>query len=261
MARNDSRVLHDTHFQVTQWTRHTERIAPRWCRLAPHTRASACTRACTLYGCAARAPHGNDESSTLEHLASGPFSLSPSLSLPLSPPLSRTMSFSRFLADSPRVARRALALRRATAESRVPDRRTLSAVRARACERARACTHHGGRVRAKRRPRSCHDFAFVYARSLSFNRDHLRHSRASRESPRTRSRSRSRSHSRCGRVLANLRGRGDMFSFPMIYAGKWVARAWKCHAGRYRWQLSMGRSSVLLGRMRPPGELEFRVAF
>lgn len=52
--------------------RHTERIAPRWCWLAPHTRASACTRACTLYGCAARAPHGNDESSTLEHLASGP---------------------------------------------------------------------------------------------------------------------------------------------------------------------------------------------
>lgn len=111
---------------------HTERIAPRWCRLAPHTRASACTRACTLYGCAARAPHGNDESSTLEHLASGPLSLSP--------PLSRTRASSRFLADSPRVARRALALRRAAAESRVPDRRTLLAVRARACECARACT-------------------------------------------------------------------------------------------------------------------------
>lgn len=38
-------------------------------RAAPHTRASACTHACTLYGCAARAPHGNDESSTLEHLS------------------------------------------------------------------------------------------------------------------------------------------------------------------------------------------------
>lgn len=75
--------------------RHTERIAPRWCWLAPHTRASACTRACTLYGCAARAPHGNDESSTLEHLASGP------RFLPLRP---ARESFSRFLTDSPRVA-------------------------------------------------------------------------------------------------------------------------------------------------------------
>jgi len=111
---------------------HTERIAPRWCRLAPHTRASACTRACTLYGCAARAPHGNDESSTLEHLASGPLSLATSVP---------HASFSRFLVDSPRVARRALVLRHTTAESRVPDRRTLSAVRARACERTRACTH------------------------------------------------------------------------------------------------------------------------
>lgn len=64
---------------------HTERIAPRWCRLAPHTRASACTRACTLYGCAARAPHGNDESSTLEHLASGPHTHSLSLSHHLCP--------------------------------------------------------------------------------------------------------------------------------------------------------------------------------
>lgn len=98
---------------------HTERIAPRWCRLAPHTRASACTRACRLHGCAARAPHGNDESSTLEHLASGP----------LSRHLCPAREFLSLLADSPRVARRALALRRAAAESRVLDRRTLSTVR------------------------------------------------------------------------------------------------------------------------------------
>lgn len=52
----------------------------------------------------------------------------------------------------------------------------------------------------------------------------------------------------CGRVLANLRGRGDMFSFPMIYAGKWVARAWKCHAPRYRWQVSMGKGRVRASR-------------
>lgn len=194
---------------------HTERIAPRWCRLAPHTRAFACTRACTLYGCVARAPHGNDESSTLEHLASGPHSLS----VPRA-------AFSRFLADSPRVARRALALRRTTAESRVPGPRALSAVRARACERARACTGRAAVcVRNVGRGRVMISRLFTRVLSLFPGRDHLRHSRASRESPVRASRSRSRSRSRCGRVLANLRGRGDMFSFPMIYAGKWVARA------------------------------------
>lgn len=51
-------------------------------RAAPHTRASACTRACTLYGCAARAPHGNDESSTLEHLSPLVHSVAHSLSVP-----------------------------------------------------------------------------------------------------------------------------------------------------------------------------------
>lgn len=259
MARNDPRVLHDTHFQVTQWTRAYRRAdsaSPVPARAAPHTRASACTHACTLYGCAARAPHGNDESSTLEHL-------SPLVrSVALVPSASRTRGF----LSLPRwfSARRALAspshpcwipraespdsLHRTYPPPFPPPRVYMWIVRARDA-RSYAC---------QRRPRrSCHDFAFVYARSLSFGRDHLRHSRALVRGPALRSRSRSC----CGQVLANLRGRGDMFSFPMIYAGKWVARAWKCHAGRYRWQLSMGRSSVLLARMRPPGELEFKVSF
>lgn len=218
-------------------------------RAAPHTRASACTRACTLYGCAARAPHGNDESSTLEHLSPLVHSVAHSLFVPYTWfPLASSLIL------------RASRSRISVALPLNPACRTIGLclpyMAPRVCERA-SCVHAThNRVRAERRPRrSCHDFAFVYARSLSFGRDHLRHSRALVRSPALRSRS------RCGQVLANLRGRGDMFSFPMIYAGKWVARAWKCHAGRYQWQLSMGRSSVLLARMRPPGELVIRVSF
>lgn len=152
---------------------HTERIAPRWCRLAPHTRASACTRACTLYGCAARAPHGNDESSTLEHLASGP--------------LSRYLCPAREFLSLPRwfSARRASRPRSPSHHRWFPRAGPSDSVgRTRASMWTYTCVHGPrGRVRAKRRPRSCHDFAFVYARSLSFGRDHLRHSRASRESP------------------------------------------------------------------------------
>lgn len=170
-------------------------------RAAPHTRASACTRACTLYGCAARAPHGNDESSTLEHLSPLVHSVTHSLSVPYTP------ASSRFLADSPRVA--LSLLRRATTESRVPDRRTLSTlhtplpppvyvnviVRARD---ARPCA-------CERRPRrSCHDFAFVYARSLSFGRDHLP------------SFARSRAKSRSSLSLALRSGVGK-FAWPRGY--------------------------------------------
>jgi hypothetical protein len=120
-ARDDPRALHDTDFQVTQWTLegHTERGG---CRLARRIRARVHARASSVWPRAARAPHGDDESSTLEHLASGPAltlarSLSLSLSLSLFLTLSRSLSVPRAgglllapLADSRR------------AESRVPAR-------------------------------------------------------------------------------------------------------------------------------------------
>lgn len=199
MARNDPRVLHDTHFQVTQWTRaYRERIAPRRCRLAPaapHTRASACTRACTLYGCAARAPHGNDESSTLEHLSPlvrsvGSFSLRPAHTI-----------FSRFLADSPRVA--LSLLRRTPVEFNVLALCLYHTYAPVYVNVRRACTRRTSVCACERRPRrSCHDFAFVYARSLSlaFGRDHLRHSRALVRSPALRSRFRARVAVRCWQI-------------------------------------------------------------
>lgn len=253
MARNDPRVLHDTHFQVTQWTRGIPRADSASsvpARAAPHTRAFACTRACTLYGCAARAPHGNDESSTLEHLSPLVRSVTHSLSVWC------TLASSRFLADSPRVA--LSHLRRATAESRVPDHRPLCfpcttpvcmwtcIVRIR---NARSCA-------CERRPRSCHDFAFVYARSLSFGRDHLRHLRALVRSPALRSRS--LAAVRCWQICVAA---GICFRFQWFMPVNGSRARESVMLGRYRWQLSMGRSSVLLARMRSPGELEFKVSF
>lgn len=171
--------------------------------------------------CVARAPHGNDESSTLEHLVCSFLS---------------AFHRSRSLADC-------------CAPSLSP---AFALAPVTMCTRATQRPVGRGRVMISRlftRSRRCLPPAFHWPSSLSSH--WLCLPRGSRHSFERGGNERGRpslSALTCGRVLANLRGRGDMFSFPMIYAGKWVARAWKCHAPRYRWQVSMGKGRVRASR-------------
>lgn len=98
---------------------------------AVHTHTSARSKVCV-----ARAPHGNDESSTLEHLAAAASSRFRALSLTLRLCYRFGLSLSRPPPTPPRV-----------------------------CIGDRAYTRHQTHTEA-RGPRPCHDFAFVYALSL-----------------------------------------------------------------------------------------------
>ena len=102
--------------------------------------------------CVARAPHGNDESSTLEHLASCSF-----LST-----FHRALSLTRRLSvTDPRTLSLSLSL---TFSRSCPTPFRLRQP-LRSCARDSVYTFYERHTEA-RRPRPCHDFAFVYALSL-----------------------------------------------------------------------------------------------